>query len=263
MTMDAPDTPAAPGDGTQKPMHAEYLRRHLAEAVGRPITLRMNSNLHTLVRVARDGTGPGLRVSLHRIFLLGDDMILRALVDFITGPTPESRTAVRQFINTHQQHIVSAAAPVVARRRSTVVSRGTVYDLRALADDINRAHFEGALQFAITWGRPARGGIRQHHVTLGTWNIRQGLVRIHPMLDNPHVPEFFIRYIIFHELTHIAVPGTVGCTGRNHHHTREFYRKERTFPEYFRAIEWEQRWLPALIRAWNGGRPLPKAAGEA
>lgn len=240
-------------------IHAEDLRRFLAQATGRVVYLRINDNLHSLINARRDSTGLGIRVSLHRMFLEADQAVINALALFVSAPTPDARRIIREFINRNRERIVQARA-IAPRRAVRGTALGRRFDLQERADALNAEHFKGALNFRIIWGRPARGGKGQRHVTLGTWNERQRIIRIHPMLDQDNVPAFFLDYIIYHEMVHIAVPSQVQDSGRLHHHTEDFYALERSYPRYVEARAWEQRWLPRLIRAWNGGTALPAAA---
>jgi hypothetical protein len=238
-------------------MHAEDLRRYLAEATGRPIDLRMNDNLHRMVSARPDGRT--IRISLHRMFLDGDERLFAALAQFVHKPTAAARAAVRDFINQNHERIASArqAGPVRAVRGS---ARGKRFHLAERAAVINQRHFAGRLEYRIIWGKSTTTGRHQRHVTLGTWNPRQRIVRIHPMLDLPGVPAFMVDFVIYHEMVHIAVPSKAGQGGRMHHHSREFRAMEQRFPDYARAMRWEQRWIGRLISAWNGGPPLPEEA---
>lgn len=246
-------------------IHAEELRRYLAQATGRPIDLRMNNNLHSLISARADGAGPGIRISLHRMFLGAEPEVIEALARFVHKSTPDARRIIREFINHHRELIASARSVSAPRRAVIGSARGKLHNLHERAAKLNESHFRGALSYAIIWGRPVRGGKSQRHVTLGTWNDRQRVIRIHPMLDLPNVPTFFLDYIIYHEMVHIAVPSRVEEeSGRLYHHTPEFYALETSYPRYAEARQWELRWLPRLIRAWNGGPPLPAkaAAGD-
>jgi len=239
------------------PIHAEDLRRYLATALGRPVELRMNNNTHSMVNVTRAGVG--VRVSLHRMFLEADAGMMETLAKFIHNPTPEVRSKIRAFIARHHGMVAKAqhAAPPRSIRGT---ARGRRFNLEERARAINQRYFGGRLEYRIIWGRSIRAGRRQNHVTLGTWNVRQQVIRIHPMLDLPGVPCFMVDFVIYHEMCHIAVPSKFSDTGRAHHHGPEFRALEAKYPDFARAHEWEARWLSGLIRAWNGGAALPAAA---
>lgn len=244
-------------------MHAEDLRRYLAEATGRPVRLRLNTNTHSMISARRDGTGPGIAVSLHRIFLDGDEAVMKALAQFLVGPTPAARATIRGFIDARHAHIAEARA--AAPRPARVVrgsARGQHFNLQTRADFLNEHYFGGTLKYRIIWGRGSGSDHRQRHVTLGTWNDRQRIIRIHPMLDSAGVPLTFLDFVIYHEMVHIAVPSRTDGAGRIRHHTPEFYALERRFAQHAFAVAWEGRWIKRLIEAWHGGRPLPANACE-
>lgn len=245
------------------PIHAEELRRFLSEAAGRPVELKLNTNRSTMVSVRPDPFGVGLRMSVHRIFLDAGEPVLHALADFARRDTPaESHAVVRAYIaeNQHRASQVDVYSPPRPRKGTAL---GKVHHLEPRARRLNEEHFEGRLDFRICWGS-GQGGCnrRQRHVTLGTWSLAQRLIRIHPMLDHPHVPLYFLDFIVYHEMVHIAVPSSLGGGGRLLHHGPEFRAMEARYPLYAEALRWEKRWLPALIRSWNGGAALPARAAR-
>ncbi len=240
-------------------MHAEELRRFLAEKTGRPVRLRINDNMRSMITARRDGAGPGLLLSVHRMFLDADPGTLDALARFATGPTPRVRARIRDYINRnlHRQDSVLYRPP---RRTAAGTPNGRHHELSGRAERLNSEHFGGTLDFRIAWSTTRRRFSGQTGATLGTWNLRQRLVRIHPMLDHPHVPERFLDFIVYHEMVHIAVPSQPGGGGRIYHHTPQFRALERLFPAYDWAREWEKQWIACLIADWNGERAL---SGEA
>ncbi|MCC6545760.1 hypothetical protein IT570_01230 [Candidatus Sumerlaeota bacterium] len=246
-------------------MHAEEMRRYLSDATGRPVRLRMNANLHSMISVRRDGTGPGLHVSLNRIFLDADSAVIAALAKFITRPSAEDRRLIRHFINSSSERIAAVALSQPRKRRiETGRTRGEHVNLQPRADDLNARYFANELKFRIIWGRGRQGEKRrQRHITLGTWNDRQRVIRIHPILDNPSVPLFFLDFVIYHEMVHIAVPTVVAQSGAAIHHSAEFRARERRFEHFQAAVTWEREWLDRLLRSWSGGKPLPVSACRA
>lgn len=238
------------------PMHAEDLRRYLAHATGRPVRLRVNSNTHSLVSARNDGAGPGIIVSLHRMFLDAEPAVFTALAKFVVRPTPAVRKVIRDYINASRHRIAEASQTRLPR-----VVRGTphgnCFDLQLRAASLNQRYFNDLLRFRIIWGRNSPTPRRQRHVTLGTWNDRQRIIRIHPILDQPEVPPFFLDFVIYHEMVHIAVPSRCEQNGRLLHHSREFRALESTYDSIHEAREWEHKSLPRLIAAWSR-RPAPR-----
>ena len=243
------------------PIHAEELRRYLAEATGRPVRLRINDNSHSMITAGRDGTGPGVKVSLHRSFLQADEAVIAAIAQFLIGPTAECRKVIRGWIAKVESARLAQPRTMPARNVSgTPIGRH--HNLAARGQEVNLKYFGGEIVFRIIWGKATRAGRGQRHVTLGTWNHRQRIVRIHPMMDNPNVPQYFVDFVIYHELTHAAVPSRITPSGKMVHHSREFREREEDFPLFVLAKAWEAKWLSAMIREWNGGAPLPPEAND-
>lgn len=225
---------------------------YLVRVAGRPISLRLNENFHNMVSASSGPRRGEIRASVHRMFLKAPPEVLDALGRFLVRPTKENRRVVREFISRNHHRIEERPAP---RRMSPPEPQGQYYDLAHIAARLNERYFQGRLQFAISWGRrPKRRPRSLRHVTLGIWNVRQGLIRIHPILDSPSVPRVYLEYIIYHEMAHIAVPSRVDGRGRLLHHTPEFYAVEQNFKRYREALDWQNRNLDRLLSSWCGRR---------
>jgi predicted metal-dependent hydrolase len=82
---------------------------------------------------------------------------------------------------------------------------------------------------------------------MGSYHHETRVIRLHPALDRPEVPAYFVRYVVFHEMVHQAVPIRRTGAGRREVHGREFRRRERTCPDYDRALARERDHLPLLL----------------
>ena len=90
-------------------------------------------------------------------------------------------------------------------------------------------------------------GRRRKSIQLGTYSADERLMRIHPMLDQEWVPDFYVESVIFHELLHHEL-GAEEKDGRRCFHTPEFRRRERAFECFARAQVWEKENLSRLLR---------------
>ena len=122
------------------------------------------------------------------------------------------------------------------------------FDLRAIFDELNARHFRGRLRgYEVVWGRRRRIRPRDYFV-FGTIQEEDRIIRINPSLDQPFVPLWFIKYILYHEMLHSVVPDEIGPSGRRRVHTDEFYRREQQYPWYRRARRWEEENLARFLR---------------
>jgi hypothetical protein len=134
---------------------------------------------------------------------------------------------------------------ISAPRVRPLQPRGRAHDLKALFDRINAEHFGAAIDARIGWG-PVRVGDRSRTVKTGVYLDEARLIRIHPSLDRTEVPEFYVAFIVFHEMLHQAVPARE-VNGRRIVHGAEFRRRERAHPDFTRALAWERRHIRLLL----------------
>ena len=149
---------------------------------------------------------------------------------------------------------------------------GRHYDLREIADIVNYQYFEGKCPVHITWGsapddrlpeharasavsRHTRRPARRRTILLGTYHAIHHLVRIHPRLDAPDIPRWFVEYVVYHEMLHKFEPPKLLPNGRRDVHSRAFRTLERRFARYREVRQFEK----SVIRAILLGLPLRPA----
>jgi len=209
------------------------LETRLSELVGERLELTFTNNASTMMSYRPpQGRIPG-KLRLHRMFESAPPEVLEALAHWVNGRrrTTAGRT-VDQFIES-RRHLIDRRIRLERQLRTG----GRHHDLRALLDAVNAEHFERTVDARITWGRlPSVRAKRS--IRLGSYSSEENLIRVHPHLDQAFVPEYFVRYIVFHEMLHAFLGYELTPTGRRRVHTREFYRLERAYPDYARAMAW-------------------------
>jgi len=215
----------------------------LAVRLGQPVRLIVTDNRSTML--SAKSKGGRLEVRLHHMFVTSNEDILDAVGDYLTGGGPASASALDRFIETHRGRFVARGKPQAQLR-----TEGEHHDLRSMFEDLSRRHFGRPLDVRITWGKrvePKRG---QRSLQLGTYLPEEKLIRIHPVLDQPWVPRYFVEAVLFHEMLHHDMPAVVK-KGRRHYHTTAFRKRERTFEYHAAAERWQKDNLWRLLR----GRP--------
>ena len=126
---------------------------------------------------------------------------------------------------------------------------GRYFDLKAIFNKINEQYFRSTplRGYTITWGRRRKLPPREYFV-FGTIQEEDRIIRIHPRLDAPFVPIWFLEYVVYHEMLHSVVPDEFSSQGRRKVHTEEFYLRERQFLHYRRARRWEDENLARFLR---------------
>ena len=214
----------------------------IAEVLGERVRLTVHDNRSTMVSFRRiAGT---LQYRVHHMFLEAPGEVVRALAAFagpVRGGAARRREAgghIDAFVRARRDRI---GAPRVGRLQP----RGRAHDLQAIFDRLNASEFEGAIEARIGWGA-VRPGRRRRTVKTGVYLHDARVIRIHPTLDRPEVPEFYVAAVVFHEMLHQAVPvREVG--GRRVIHGREFRARERAYRDHERARAWEARHLGLLL----------------
>lgn len=230
----------------------EMLRRRLGKRLGRPVSRLVLTRNRSRMLSARP-EGGGLYLRLHEAFVHGDEETLDAVA--ILCDRRVRGAGRRDALEVARNHFRRHAEQAPPRRKTlTIYPVGDTLDLRELRDRVNEEYFGGELEVRVTWGRRStarsrrgrkrRGGI---HIRLGSYDQRHRLVRVHPVLDRPEVPEYVVESIVHHEMLHAAVPPVPGRT-RRRVHTKEFRRREREFRRHAEAEAWIETHLETLDR---------------
>ncbi|HEX2833762.1 MAG TPA: hypothetical protein VHW00_12190 [Thermoanaerobaculia bacterium] len=111
------------------------------------------------------------------------------------------------------------------------------HNLQSLADEVHRTYFYKYPPLPVQWGQQISRKKRRS-IRLGSYNHYTTEVRIHPMLNSPNVPAFFIQSVIHHEYLHHVLGAP---------HNRRFHQQERTFRYFRESQEWIRRNLAFLL----------------
>jgi hypothetical protein len=124
------------------------------------------------------------------------------------------------------------------------VPEATHHYLESLAAEIHRTYFFKYPPLPMRWGQQISRKKRRS-IRLGSYNHATAEVRIHPILNTPSIPAFFVQSVIYHEyLHHVLGP----------HHNRRFHQHERQYRYHRESQEWIRRNLWLLL-----GRPKKRA----
>jgi hypothetical protein len=218
---------------------AESLARSLSSELGLPVRLSVTDNRTTMISFRRAPSA--LRLRLHHMFLDAPEPVVRAVADYAGRGHRRAGRVLDDFIRREQPRI-RQERDLSDERFSPV---GRFFHLEEIRDRLNERFFQGGVRACIGWGRTP-GRRRRKSIRLGVYDHQTREIRIHPALDHPEVPRFFVEFIVFHEMLHQLFPSSNG-PGRRVHHPRAFRDRERAFPLYEAAIAWERENLRALL----------------
>jgi SprT-like family len=213
--------------------------RHLDRRTVPPIEVKFYPyvGLHHTIRV-RAGR---VYVRLSDIFRAAPPEVLRALAFILVSrllskkPPIAHERVYRSYALSPQ---VLRASEIARRQRGRKIltsAYGKVYDLEKMFARLNRVYFEDQIETpTLTWSRRRARNILGHH------DAAHKTITISKTLDAPIVPEWFVEYILFHEMLHIKHPARL-INGRRYYHTAAFREDEQRFGNYQEAQEWLDR----------------------
>ncbi len=242
------------------------LETRLSARVGKIVHVTVTRNRVRMVSFKSDGTI--IRLRIHEKFLFAPPEVINALAGWMDSPKRGVPEQIRNFVRGIEVSTGSQSsqpdpnfpplteakdgtlplplAPpdtVTVQHKKYLITQGFVHDLAPLARSVNQEYFNNRITASITWGRD---NTRQRARTrrLGSYRHDLNLITIHPVMDQPDVPERVVRFIIFHEMLHALQP-----KGKKRVHDKAFREKERTHPDY----EWVQEWQDNNRKLIHGG----------
>ena len=225
---------------------ARAWERELEQDLTRTVVVEFGRS-RTLPLQTRRPVEPSARlcIRMHTMFASAPDVVRKAVARWLRSGR-RARAACELLDRWIAERLRELPPPPPRANRAR--SRGAHHDLEQLAEGLWERFFGQDFATAgarptLTWGqagsRRSRRSLRS--LRLGSYAREQHLVRLHPLLDRASVPEWYVRFVLFHEILHAALPPVRGANARWIHHSREFRRRERDHPDYARALEWEKR----------------------
>lgn len=224
---------------------ATALQRRLGERLGRLVFTETRTVLVSFRVMEPLANPPRLAIRIHRRFAEAPPEVAQAIARFVEGPDAARRAARAALRAWAAQH--GPLASTAPSRPPVLEARGTIHDLAVISREALERYFPDLGTVQIGWGRARSGRKRARTIRLGSWNQRQGAVRIHPALDQRWVPRFVVEVIVHHELLHAALPPRTGRGRRQVHHA-DFRAREAEHPRHLDAQRWIRDNIDRLLR---------------
>lgn len=209
------------------------LHRELEIHSKKKLELKINDNRSTMLSVKWEADRT--RVSLHRIFLEAPDNVMQALACYIARGNVHLAPTIRVFIEENLKKL--DYSHLVHHLKLT--TQGQVYNLQTLYDSVNAEYFNSQLKLSITWFGNACKRNRSR-LTFGLYHDQLKLIKIHRILDGVEIPEYLIKFIIYHEILHCVSPSYYDDKQVHHIHSKEFKALEKLYRHYEKAQKWIQ-----------------------
>ncbi|MFZ0565115.1 MAG: SprT-like domain-containing protein [Chlamydiales bacterium] len=219
-------------------MSPEEFKFRLTRQLNYHLDLRINDNRFTMLNLLERKRNYA-RLSLHRMFLKAPDPVVSAIAHYVRGRAKNQHlqnTILRRYIQENLPHY----AYTQRAKKETLAQAGCIYNLKTLFDELNHHYFNDELDLQITWyGKKGRRNRSQ--LVFGQYQESLKLIKINRILDDPFFPDYFISFIVYHEMLHAVVPGFVDERGWYRTHGAAFKARERHFKQYNEAIAWEKK----------------------
>lgn len=207
-----------------------------------PLEIIWHENKTTYLSVLKERKKLHLR--LHRLFYNAPTPVLEALIRYALKNDPNARAIIKQMAHLHFSQNAVAPEPLNPI--------GTTYNLTEIYERLK--NLLSMPETSIGWSNRAHRG-KFRSITFGTYDKHCRQIRINPLLDDRQVPLYFLEFIVYHEMLHAVCPSRIDARGRCSVHTKEFKEKERQFPHFKEAKEWEKLSLKFFKKRKSHGRP--------
>jgi predicted SprT family Zn-dependent metalloprotease len=206
-------------------------QQQLENNAGMKLQLKINDNRSTMLSVKWEPDCT--KVSLHRMFLRAPQNIMQALACYLRGEHNSIAPSIKAYIEDNL-HKLDYSHQLDLSKLET---KGRVYDLQGTYKDLNREYFGNQLNLHITWfGKSQRRN--RNRITFGLYHDPLKLIKINRLLDNKRFPDYFVSYVIYHEMLHYVCPTYVDEKGVKHIHSKEFKELEKKFKYFSQAQKW-------------------------
>jgi predicted SprT family Zn-dependent metalloprotease len=223
----------------------EHVERKLSERSGFRLQLIINENRSDVLAILDRGQN-WAKVSMHRMFLEAPENVIDAVANYVQALDKSAFSVIRTYIS-ENFHRFDYSHRIDPRNLET---RGKFYDLQKIYDQVNQEYFERQIKLKITWLNriPKKSCSR---IIYGQYFQALRLIKINRLLDDPAFPEYFVAYVIYHEMLHHVVPYFVDEKGLTRIHSKEFKEREKLFRHYRAAKDWEQEFRYSFFAELN------------
>ncbi len=242
----ARQVPVAPEPNRLLKVWRRVLERRLRTRLRAKVAVEIHDNTHTMLTFQRQRALWRLR--LHHMFLAAPDEVLLALARFVREGDPDSSVLLDRYIE-RNRIFIRRLSPAQMRKRIRLEPVGRHHDLERIYARLNERYFDSRIDAAITYGPAPRVKGPRKSIKMGSYSADSKVIRIHPALDQPVVPRYFVEWIVFHEMLHHVYRTRRGEDGRRCIHPPELMAHEKQFHDYSRALAWERENLDLLLRA--------------
>lgn len=221
------------GFGRSKP-EDHQLQIRLSRSLGKKVKLSFEGD--GVRRILIEPDSEVLKIRLDPLFKQIDESTYPSLVRFIQNPDESNKATLIEFLKRIYQN-----SP-----------RSDEHPYQQLLNQLKHEHFPKLPPLKLLWGKEGKKG-EQKTIRLASYWAKRKEIRLHPYLGMEGVPEYYLQYLLFHELCHAYLVMS-GQAKDGEHHGPDFMKLEKKFPLLHQAIEWEEFGLPKFLEQCKHSR---------
>ncbi len=214
------------------PRNQQDLQKDLESLVGKQVRLELHQNHSTLISIQPEFHF--FDVKLHSKFTLATQQVLESLAAYMLGKRGPETIQLKRFVH---EEVCSIDLSATAQKKE-LIHQGKIWNLLDLYHDIEKRFFPEPLNLSITWFGKRTRKSASTRLTLGLYYDMLKLIKMHVLLDVPHVPEYVIEFILYHEMIHSVCPAEISPSGKVLVHTKKFQELEERYPWHNEAESW-------------------------
>ena len=231
---------------TEEKVRALLWRYNSEIIFGGSLEIKFTRNSSSLVSLSQHQGSGTLR--LHELFCKAPTELLKDVIRLCFSNIDRAharmlRSRIHDYIGANRHLAVATMSAPIYRR-----PQGSIYDLEEILKQVVREHVP---ERRLKNSRPAIGWSRQVTSKLmGKWietpPMEKNVILINKLLDDARVPSYYLEFNVYHEILHDLF-SISRAQGRWIQHSVEFQKREKSFPHYARALEWEATELQKLV----------------
>lgn len=215
----------------------ELLKIILEELFKKKVLLKIKDNRSTFLS-SKSSFGE-IKIFLHKAFLDAPFYILISLREYLLKNRKGALLKIKIFMENYFQE-KDYSSDLDKDKLETI---GKKYNLKEILDLLNKKYFKSSIDdINISWFKKPSYK-KKESVTFGSYDKSLKLIKVNKLLDDEFFPEYFVSYVVFHELLHSKYPIIYDKRGRRKIHYKEFKEAEAEFEHYERAQIFEKNYL--------------------
>jgi predicted SprT family Zn-dependent metalloprotease len=175
-------------------------------------------------------------VVINPVFIKADDNTVIDIINFIKNVNQSEIEKIKErlasFYEKNKHIRTYKIIHNSSNKQLVAVFTSVINRINSLYPEIDMSNVK------ITWGRKIKN--RSRIIRFGSFDMNKKIIRIHPILDEQIIPDFFFRSIVYHEAAHY-IHNQIHKKSRSFH-DKNYYMILKKIDENFElSLDWEKK----------------------